>query len=75
MNELFIIPCGTIVIIKLAHIEGIITCVAIRFDNIQYEITYYLGGEQHCIWAREPEFELAKNVKKIKIGLRNEIQS
>ena len=49
--------CGMQVIVKLANIKGIITCCAIRFDKITYEITYYNGLEQETIWAHESEFE------------------
>lgn len=53
-----ILKCGTLVIIKQAKIEGVVTCAAIRFEKITYEITYYLSGEQKTIWTHESEIEV-----------------
>jgi len=55
--KLKLYPCGTIVTIKLTKIEGIITCQSIRFDKVNYEITYYVNDEQRTILANEAEFE------------------
>ena len=52
------IKCGTLVIIKLANIKGMITCMSLRFDKVSYEITYFDGADQKCIWANEQEIEV-----------------
>lgn len=61
-----IYECGVTVKIKLASIEGMITCASIRFDSTQYEITYWVGREQKTVWVREEEFETTE--VKTKIG-------
>jgi len=58
---LLILPCGSIVKTKIGGIEGMITCQSIRFDKIQYEITYFTNNEQKCIWMNENEFETNVN--------------
>lgn len=58
--------CGSIVKTKLSKIEGMITCQSIRFDKIQYEISYFLNGEQKTIWMNENEFEV--NIEREIIG-------
>ena len=50
--------CGTLVIIKLANLKGMITCASIRFDKVIYEITYYDGTEQKTVWVNENEVEV-----------------
>jgi len=38
-------PCGTEVILKrVPEIPGNITAIQIRFDYVQYEVTYYVQG-------------------------------
>jgi hypothetical protein len=55
-----IFECGSSVVIKLASKRGIITCCAIRFDKVIYEITYYSGDDQKTIWVNEKEFEITE---------------
>ena len=50
-------PCGAMVKTKLSNIEGMITCQSIRFDKVQYEISYFNNGEQKTVWMNENEFE------------------
>jgi hypothetical protein len=64
-----IYKCGTSVIIKLANIKGIITCCAIRFDKVTYEITYYKSLDQQTIWVHESEIETDK-LETEKIGFK-----
>ena len=53
------VKCGTLVIIKLANIKGMITCMSLRFDKVTYEITYWDGADQKTIWVNENEFEVS----------------
>jgi hypothetical protein len=55
-----IFKCGSLVTIKLANKKGMITCCAIRFDKLSYEITYYSGDDQKTIWVNESEFEITE---------------
>jgi hypothetical protein len=57
-NTIEIIKCGTFVILKLANLKGMITCCAIRFQNIVYEVTYYCGADQKTIWVNQNEFDV-----------------
>ena len=63
---LLCLPCGSIVKTKLSNIEGMITCQSIRFDKVQYEISYFNNGEQRTVWMNENEFET--NIEKQVIG-------
>lgn len=65
-----ILPCGTDVIILQANITGKITCVAIRFEHVIYEITYYSEQVQQTVWCNECEFFPAG--KKENIGFKRE---
>ena len=60
-----LIPCGTLVKLKIGEIDGMITGINIRWDNIQYEVTYYLNGEIKETWFNEFEFTTENNIKKI----------
>jgi hypothetical protein len=64
-----IFQCGIYVIIKLANIKGIITCCAIRFDKVTYEITYFIGGKQETIWVNQGEIEI-EDSETLKIGFK-----
>ena len=54
-------PCGVLITTKLGKIDGMITCISIRFDKIQYEITYLKDGEEKTSWMNEMQF-IPKNV-------------
>ena len=45
-----------------------ITCISIKFDKVQYEISYFYLGEQKIVWLDENEFETNEN--KYKIGFK-----
>lgn len=64
-----IYKCGTLVTVKLANIKGMITCCSIRFDKVNYEITYFEGLLQRTIWVYETEFELNESETQ-KIGFK-----
>ena len=61
-------PSGTIVKMKLADLDGMITCSAIRFDKVQYEVTYFNKGAYETVWMNENEFET--NTHKNRIGFK-----
>lgn len=64
-----LIPCGTVVKTKVGEIKGMITCQAIRFDRVTYEISYFTNSEQKLIWMHEDEFYT--DVQREQIGFRN----
>lgn len=63
---LFLFPCGILVRSKYGNIEGMITAQSLRFDKVQYEVSYFNNGEQKAIWMNENEF--TTDVKKYAIG-------
>lgn len=63
------IKCGTLVIIKLANIKGMVTCMSLRFDRVAYEVTYFDGADAKTIWVHESEFEVT-NPELTKIGFK-----
>ena len=63
---LLLFPCGTFVRSKYGNIEGMITAQSLRFDKVQYEVSYFNNGEQKGIWMNENEF--TTDVKKYAIG-------
>ena len=66
---MMVYPCGTEVILKrVPEIPGNITAIQIRFDYVQYEVTYYVQGVQHKILVDENE--IIKDSKKQKLGYK-----
>lgn len=65
---LFLFPCGAMVKSKYGSIEGMITAQSIRFDKVQYEISYFNSGDQKTVWMNEEEFET--NVEKRAVGFK-----
>ena len=65
---LFLFPCGAMVKSKYGSIEGMITAQSIRFDKVQYEISYFNSGDQKTVWMNENEFET--NVEKRAVGFK-----
>lgn len=63
---LLLFPCGTLVRSKYGNIEGMITAQNLRFERVQYEVSYFNNGEQKAIWMNENEF--TTDVKKYAIG-------
>jgi len=53
-----VLNCGLLVVLKLANIKGMITCSAIRFEKVTYEVTYYDGSDQKIVWVNEFEFDI-----------------
>lgn len=64
-----VIKCGTKVLTKIGHIEGMVTAVSIRFESVQYEVSYFHDGDIKTAWVREGEFDV-EDGKKIPIGFR-----
>lgn len=62
-----IIKHGSLALTKLGNIEGIITATCIRFNKVQYELSYFCNGEYKCIWMDESEFTVDKKTL-IKVG-------
>ena len=62
-------PCGIKVRMILSGIEGMITCSSIRFDKVQYEVSYFIEGKHETVWMNENEFET--NNQKVKIGFKS----
>lgn len=68
--ELTVIGCGTEVESKVGSVKGMVTGKSIRFNDVQYEITYYDGSEFKNTWMREPEFIVTNGCKQ-KIGYKS----
>lgn len=51
-----VIPCGTTVKTVIGGICGMITGVCIRFDDVQYEISYFAAEEEKSVWMRPQQF-------------------
>ena len=70
-NGIQIYKCGTQVEIPIGEIDGWVSNISINFDNISYEISYFIErGVLHTIWLNESQFITGK--RKIKIGFKNE---
>lgn len=52
-----IIKCGSKVRTKIGTIDAIITAAVIRFDRVQYELSYFSNGEYKNIWMDIMEFD------------------
>lgn len=69
MTETYVIPCGTIVKTTIGGVVGMITGVCIRFDDAQYEISYFANDEEKTMWMRSQQF-VADDFKPQPIGFR-----
>jgi hypothetical protein len=57
ISEISFYPCGTEVRIRLLNIIGIISAVIIRYNDVRYEITYYMAdGAQTSVNLSQEEF-------------------
>jgi hypothetical protein len=61
-------PCGTEVEIIVSNMRGMVTCAAIRFDRVIYEVAVFCDGKHETIWMNEGEFKT--KAKKITIGFK-----
>lgn len=60
-----IVPCGSKVTSKINNIEGIVTAACIRFNLVNYEISYFSGQDYKQIWLTEAEFDFTDKKKSI----------
>ena len=65
-------PCGTMVKTKLGGITGMITAYTIRFEKVQYEISYFYDGKEEAVWMHEAQFIVEKTEKQ-SIGFKQVI--
>lgn len=63
-----IVKCGTDITTKLNNINGIITAACIRFNAVNYEVSYFNNGEYKQIWLSEAEFQVSNGSRKQIIG-------
>jgi hypothetical protein len=68
MSETTIYKCGTNVLTVVGNKSGIISEVSIKYNIIQYNISYYEGNEFKSVWL--PEQELIVNGEKQRIGYK-----
>jgi hypothetical protein len=64
--------CGKKVKTVLSNVEGMITAFTVRFDYVQYEISYFHNGELRTMWMNESEFVISD--KKDSIGFKQFIE-
>lgn len=55
-NEIKVYVCGTTVKISDTTLEGRVTSIAIRFDSISYEISYWAGSDLKTVWLTDAQF-------------------
>jgi hypothetical protein len=60
---------GTLAELKLGSVPAMITAASIRFENVQYELSYYHNGEMKTTWCNEKEF-IVSNSEKQKVGFK-----
>ena len=65
-----IVKTGTKIITISGQIKAIVTGVCIRNESINYEISYFGGGEHKSAWIYRYEFEIDTAIK-TKAGLVN----
>jgi len=56
MRDREVIPCGTQIKTIIGGIVGMITAICIRFDDVQYEISYFASEEEKSVWMRPQQF-------------------
>lgn len=52
------VSCGTTVETKIGKHVAIITAACIRFDKVQYELSYFYNGDYKTVWLHRAEFDL-----------------
>lgn len=60
--------CGERVKLLLANMDGVISGISIRYEYIQYEVSYFYNGAYNVVWVTENEFIL--HSEKIEIGFK-----
>lgn len=51
-----LIKCGSEVRTKMGKVTAMITAVNIRFDKVQYELSFFVNDKIETIWMNENEF-------------------
>lgn len=67
-----IFECGTKIVTKIGSVQAIITAACIRFEKVQYEISYFVDGERKEVWVDEREFTVDSGTFKKQIGFKKE---
>lgn len=62
--------CGSNVIINHCLIMAAISKIEIQFNNILYQVAYYMEGKRIEIWVHEDEFEIVNKDNKQTIGFK-----
>lgn len=65
MKKISLIPCGTFITIKAGGFDAMVTAASIRFDDIRYEVTYFVNMKAETLWLNEAEFELSGERREI----------
>ena len=63
-----IYPCGISVKVTQLGLHAVIETVSIKFDSVQYEVSYFIEGKQQLIWLNEVQFTTTAN--KVTIGYK-----
>jgi len=64
--------CGTLVTITLGQIPGVITAAEIRYETVNYEVSYFINGEYRCGFMHPSNFSVNDNQKPAeKVGFKN----
>lgn len=69
-KDIFLLDCGTNVETIVGKFYGIITGINIRFDRIQYEVSYCVDSDIKTIWLTENEVNVSSKSEKQKIGYK-----
>ena len=67
--NILVVPCGTEVIIKTGKISGIVSAIELKFENITYQIAFFIDGKRETVWIHENEF-ICDSHDNIKIGFK-----
>ena len=53
-----VVKCGTLATTRVGKINGIITCINLRYESVRYEFSYFYSGDYKQIWMDETELEI-----------------
>lgn len=60
--------CGSNVKLVGANVFGIITGISIRWENVLYEISYFLNNSHYLDWFSPCEIDFENSDDKINVG-------
>jgi hypothetical protein len=63
-------PCGTLITTKIGKVQAMITAATIRFNSVNYEVSYFLDHEYKSAWLNESEFS-TDGEKTMEIGFKS----